>query len=133
MSLAAHPPSPLSIAVIGIVVVGAMLVTQWQRRCALPALVWQRTEHGENHWRPMRLSLIADTAATLPVLQAYHRTAALADRVASGQAPTGVAALDEVFRFSGEEQAWVPVLATPAVTVAVALVQAIPPQLVAAR
>jgi hypothetical protein len=235
--LAAHPLSPLSIAVIVVVVVAAMIVTQWARRrranqaarelggavvtgplptsqepqapargnvgtpnpalppadapdqrtgvltsgppislsvCGLPALVWQRAEHGSDDWQPMRLSLIADTAAGLPVLELYHRSAvlgALGDGVTGTHTPSGVSELDDTFRFSGEVEAWAQVLARPAVTqalltfpleslsvldgrftlvsrdgvhldpgaasaiaqVAVALIQAIPAQLVAAR
>lgn len=182
MLLAAHPLSPLSVALIVVVVVGAMVVASWYRRrranqaaaqlggavvtgplptsgrpvappsgnvgapnpalppatapdqrsgvltsgppialsvCGLPALVWQRTEHGENDWQPMRLSLIADTAVGLPMLQLYHRNAvvgALGDRFAGPQSTSGVPALDESFRFSGDLQAWGPVLAVPAVT-----------------
>lgn len=60
--------------------------------CGLPALVWQRTEHTQNEFSPMRLSLIADTAATLPPLQFDPR---------GGQ--------------GGAVEAWAPVLASPAV------------------
>ncbi len=87
--------------------------------CGLPALVWQRTEHTENQWQPMRLSLIADTAVGLPILHLYHRSGvlgALGDRFAEAQSPSGVPALDEAFRFSGDLRAWGPVLAAPAVT-----------------
>ena len=236
MHLAAHPLSPLSIAVIVIVVIGAMVVVSMYRRrranqaaaqlggavvtgplptsqqpvarppgttgapnpalppavapdqrsgvltsglpvelsvCGLPALVWQRTEPGENRWQPMRLSLIADTAVGLPILHVYHRNGALGalgDQFADAQSPSGVPALDRAFRFSGDLRSWAPVLATPAVTqallafpleslsvlggrftlvsrdgvhldpgatsaiaqVAVAIIQAIPPQLTAA-
>jgi hypothetical protein len=234
--LAAHPLSPLSITLIVIVVVGAMIVTQWVRRrraneaarvlggavvtgplptsqhpaappsgnfgapnpalppavapdqrtgvvtsgppialsvCGLPALVWQRGEHGADEWQSMRLSLMADTAARLPTLEVYHRNAlvgALGDRFA-GASPSGVPTLDDAFRFSGDVRAWSPVLAAPAVSqallafpldsltvvggrftlvsrdgvhldpgatsalaqVAVAIIQAVPPALVAAR
>lgn len=85
--------------------------------CGLPALVWQRAEHVQDHWQQMRLSLIADTAVGLPALHLHHRAGALAplgDRVTPAQ-PCGVPALDAAFRFAGDLPAWTPVLRTPAV------------------
>lgn len=65
--------------------------------CGLPALVWQRTEHSQEEFQPMRLALIADSAAALPPLQYDPR---------GGQ--------------GGAVGAWAPVLAAPAVRQAMA-------------
>lgn len=78
--------------------------------CGLPALVWQRGEHSADDYQGMRLSLIADTAAVLPVLY-VTRSAALGGR--GGE--SGIAELDEKYRFAGDVPAWAPVLGTPAV------------------
>ncbi|HEY8301296.1 MAG TPA: hypothetical protein VIG48_05305 [Jatrophihabitans sp.] len=85
--------------------------------CGLPALVWQRSEHTDSRWEPMRLSLIADTAAGLPVLHLYHRSGALAalgDGIGQSQ-PSGVPSLDAAYRFAGDLAAWAPVLGAPGV------------------
>ena len=81
--------------------------------CGLPALVWQRHEH-TSRFRPLRLALVADTAAVLPVLDLQHRSGVLGDRTGRPQ-PTGVAALDAAYRAAGDLAAWAPVPATPTV------------------
>lgn len=83
--------------------------------CGLPALVWQRGEHSENHYEPIRLSLIADTAAGLPVLNAYHRNALTGLVDERPQVAAGIPELDADFRFAGDLAAWAPVLAAPPV------------------
>jgi uncharacterized membrane protein len=171
--LASSALSPLSVAVIVVLVVAAMFVSQWVRRrranqaadelggtvvtgplptlgtapprasasigtpnpalspasapdqrtgimtsgppvelsiCGLPALVWQRGEHNADDYQGMRLSLIADTAAGLPVLNVYHRGALGGHAVESG-----IAELDDAYRFAGDLSAWAPVLSDPAV------------------
>lgn len=177
---AGHALSPLTVAVIVVVVIGAMVVTSvWRRRranqtaaelggavvsgplpagqqpfqpppgtigapnpalppavapdqrtgiltsgppvqlsiCGLPALMWQRSEHTDTRFQPMRLALMADTAAELPVLHVSHRPgtlAALGEQLGPAES-SGVPALDTAYRFAGALGSWAPVLTAPAV------------------
>jgi hypothetical protein len=82
--------------------------------CGLPAIVWQRAELGPNSYQGTRLSLIVDAGVGLPVIQLFHHEGFL--RAFSGaHGPSGVAALDQRFKISGDLDAWRPVLSTPAV------------------
>jgi hypothetical protein len=103
----ASPPDQLR----GVVVDGAAVRLQV---CGLPALAWQRSEHDQNSYQGMRLSLIVDAGVALPVLQLFHRAGFL-QPFADQHGPSGLGELDERFRSSGELGAWAPVLAAPQV------------------
>jgi hypothetical protein len=82
--------------------------------CGLPALAWQRAEHGQYSYQGMRLSLIVDAGVGLPIVQVFHRAGFL-QPFADAHGPSGIPALDERYRISGDLAAWGPVLASPAV------------------
>lgn len=82
--------------------------------CGLPSLAWQRAEHGQYSYQGMRLSLIVDAGVGLPVIQVFHRAGFL-QPFADAHGPSGLPALDERYRISGDLFAWGPVLAAPAV------------------
>jgi hypothetical protein len=82
--------------------------------CGLPALAWQRAEHGQYSYQGMRLSLIVDAGVGLPIIQVFHRAGFL-QPFADAHGPSGLPALDERYRISGDLHAWGPVLASPAV------------------
>jgi hypothetical protein len=86
--------------------------------CGLPALAWQRAEHGQYSYQGTRLALIVDAGVGLPILQIFHRAGFL-QPFADAHGPSGLPALDERYRLSGDLDAWRPVLASRAVQQAV--------------
>jgi hypothetical protein len=80
--------------------------------CGLPALAWQRSEMGPTSYQGIRLSLIVDAGVGLPVLQLFHH-AGILSHFADSHGPSGVDALDQRFRISGDLAAWSPVLSRP--------------------
>jgi hypothetical protein len=82
--------------------------------CGLPALAWQRTEQGQYSYQGMRLSLIVDAGVGLPVVQVFHRAGFL-QPFADAHGPSGISALDDRFRLSGDLAAWGPVLGSATV------------------
>ena len=108
---AVPPPAAAPDQRTGIVLSGPPVQLQI---CGLPALAWQRAEHGQYSYQGMRLSLIVDAGVGLPIIQVFHRAGFL-QPFADAHGPSGIPALDERYRISGDLSSWGPVLASPAV------------------